>query len=111
MTSYSSASIWLLMIVTAAGTWMLRVSFIALLGAVSTIPESVRRVLKLIPAAVLAALVAPALTHAGGTFDLSNPRFAAGVVAAFVAWRSGHVLATIGAGMGTLWILQALGWG
>ena len=111
MTTYSTTAIWLLMIITAVGTWMLRVSFIALLGTVSTIPDSVRRVLKLIPAAVLAALVAPALTHAGGSFDLSTPRFAAGVVAAVVAWRSGHVLATIGAGMGTLWVLQALGWG
>lgn len=111
MTTYSPAAIWVLMAVAAVGTWLLRVSFIALLGAVATIPESVRRVLKLIPAAVLAALVAPALTHAEGSFDPGTPRFAAGVVAAVVAWRSGHVLATISAGMGTLWVLQALGWG
>lgn len=108
MTTYSTAAIWVLLAVVAAGTWGIRLSFIALFGRIEVIPDAVLRVLRLIPAAVLAALAAPALTHAGGSFDLASPRFAAGVVAAAVAWRTQNVVATIGAGMGALWLLEAL---
>ncbi len=108
MTSYSPTFIWVLMGVAAAGTWMIRLSFIALFGRVAVIPDMVMRILKLIPAAVLAAIVAPALTHSAGSLDLGTDRFFAGVLAALVAWRTKNVLATIGACMATLWILQAL---
>jgi branched-subunit amino acid transport protein len=108
-TTYSPASIWLLLGVIAAGTWAIRVSFIALFGRIETIPDWVLRILRLIPAAVLAALVAPALTHATGEFDLATARFTAGIVAGIVAWRTRNVLATIATGMASLWLLQALG--
>jgi branched-subunit amino acid transport protein len=109
MTTHSPALIWLLLGVTATGTWLFRLSFIALLGRISVIPDLAMRVLKLIPAAVLAAILAPSLTHAGGSFDLASDRFIAGVIAAVVAWRTKNVLATIGVGMGILWVLQAVG--
>jgi branched-subunit amino acid transport protein len=109
MTTYSPASMWILLAVIAAGTWGIRVSFIALFGRIETIPGWVLRILKLIPASVLAALVAPALTHGTGEFDLGTARLFAGVLAGLVAWRTKNVLATIAIGMGTLWILQALG--
>ncbi|MEE9582537.1 MAG: AzlD domain-containing protein, partial [Acidimicrobiia bacterium] len=64
---------------------------------------------RLIPAAVLAAIVAPSITHASGAFDLGTDRFVAGVIAGVVAWRTKNVLATIGVGMGVLWLLQAAG--
>lgn len=109
MTTHSPAAIWLMIGVIAVGSWLLRVSFITLLGRVERVPPAVSRVLRLIPAAVLAAITAPALTHTTGAFDLGTARFAAGVVAALVAWRSGDVLATIGAGMGALWLIQWIG--
>ncbi len=108
MTTHSSTLIWVLMGVAGLGTWLIRLSFIALLGRVATIPDLVMRILGLIPAAVLAAIVAPSLTHAAGTFDLGTERFMAGAIAAVVAWRTKNVLATIGSGMGVLWLLQAL---
>jgi branched-subunit amino acid transport protein len=108
MTELSPALIWVLIAIAAGGTWLLRLSFIALLGRVSTVPAAAMRLLRLIPAAVMAAIVAPSLTHSAGEFDLTTARFAAGVIAALVAWRTKHVLATITAGMGSLWILQAL---
>ena len=108
MTSYSPLALWGLIAVVAAGTWGIRASFIALLGRVEEIPPALMRVLRLIPAAVLAALVAPALTHGTGSFDLGTARFAAGVAAAAVAWRTRNVVATIAVGMGVLWLLQAL---
>jgi len=108
MTTHSPTLIWLLLGITAIGTWLFRLSFIALLGRISEIPDLAMRILKLIPAAVLAAILAPSLTHAGGAFDLASDRFIAGMIAAVVAWRTKNVLATIGVGMGLLWTLQAL---
>lgn len=109
MTSLATWEIWLVMGVAGVGTLALRYSFIGLLQrGVDEIPESVRRALRLIPAAVMAALVAPSLTHPQTVFDPFNERMVAGMVAALVAWRTKNVLATISAGIAALWVLQAL---
>ena len=108
MTTHSPGLIWAMVAIAATGTWLIRLSFIALLDRVSVIPPLALRVLQLIPAAVLAAIVAPSLTHAYGSFDLGTDRFIAGVIAAVVAWRTKNVLATIGVGMSALWVVQAL---
>lgn len=110
MTSHSPTLIWLLVGLIGVGTWLVRVSFIALLGRVEEVPPALGRVLRLIPAAVLAALVLPALTHSAGELDLASDRFVAGTLAAIVAWRTKSVLATISIGMSALWLFQALGW-
>ncbi|OFW67176.1 MAG: hypothetical protein A2Z12_03880 [Actinobacteria bacterium RBG_16_68_21] len=108
MTTFSPGAIWVIVITIGVGTFLIRVSFLALLGRVERIPDWGTRILRLIPAAVLAAIAAPALTHATGSFDLGTVRFAAGAAAALVAWRTRNVIATLAVGMGTLWILQAL---
>jgi branched-subunit amino acid transport protein len=110
MSPHGTVVVWAVIAVIGVGTWLIRLSFIALLGRVEVIPPQLLRILRLIPAAVLAAIVAPALTHASGTFDLATDRFVAGVGAALVAWRTRNVLATIIIGMGLLWGLDALGW-
>ena len=71
------------------------------------IPDVVMRGLRLIPAAVLATLALPALFRPDGSFDVSwdNHRLIAGLLAAVVAWSTRNVIATIGAGMGALWLL------
>ena len=75
-----------------------------------TMPEWLRRALKYVPAAVLAALVFPALTHPAGVLDISlnNLRLLAGLGGALVAWKTRNVLWTLVTGMALLWILQAL---
>jgi branched-subunit amino acid transport protein len=108
MTTLSPTLIWILLGVAGLGTWLIRLSFIALLGRTAAIPDLAMRILRLIPAAVLAAIVTPSITHASGSFDLATDRFVAGVIAGLVAWRTKNVLATIGAGMGVLWLLQAI---
>ncbi len=108
MQNYSVGMIWMLVGIIGLGTWLTRMSFLALLGRVEQVPVIVTRVLRLIPAAVLSALVVPGLTHAQGSLDLTTPRFLAGVIAAVVAWRTKNVLATIAAGMTVLWITEAL---
>ncbi len=70
----------------------------------------VNQALAYVPAAVLAALVLPALLRPEGVVDLSvdNLRLIAGLVAGAVAWYSRSVLLTLATGMGLLWLLQAL---
>lgn len=102
-------SLWALFLALGLGTFMLRFSFIYLFGRVE-MPFWMKRALRYVPSAVLAALVLPALTYPAGTLDLSpgNARLLAGLGGALVAWRTRNVLWTISVGMVLFWILQAL---
>ena len=88
-------------------TYAIRLSFIVL-GERGQVSPVFQRGLKHVPTAVLSAIILPELLQPGGTLDISlgNARLLAGLFAALVAWRTQNVLATIGVGMGTLWILQ-----
>ena len=101
---------WLVIGSMAVGTLLLRYSFIGLVGRVDRVPETALRVLRFVPSAVLAALVAPALFRPEGLIDftLGNERMLAGLIAAGVAWWTRNMFYTIGAGMAVLWILQAV---
>jgi branched-subunit amino acid transport protein len=104
----STLSIWLLFIAIGLGTFLLRFLFIYLFGKIE-MPDWLRRALRFVPAAALAALVFPALTHPTGQLDLSvnNFRLLAGLGGAIVAWRTRNVLLTILIGMLILWSLEA----
>ncbi len=90
-------------------TFATRLSFIALLGRVTTAPL-LERALRFVPTAVLSAIILPELVMRKGALDLSlgNARLFAGALAAVVAWRTRNVVATIAVGMAALWVLQAL---
>ena len=107
----TSLCIWTMIFGGALVTYALRLSFILLLERL-TLPDLVIRALRYVPAAVLSALVWPALVYKGTTLYISyeNPRLLAGLVAAVVAWRTGNILLTISMGMASLWLLQWLGW-
>lgn len=74
------------------------------------IPPCVERILKYIPPAALAVLVAPAIfyarTQSGSVFSPS--RFLAGIMAFFIALYTRNVLITIVSGMGLLVLFQTL---
>jgi branched-subunit amino acid transport protein len=103
----SATSIWFLFVAIGLGTFLLRFLFIYLFGKIE-MPEWLRRALRFVPSAALAALVFPALTHPAGHFDLSlqNFRLLAGIAGAVVAWRTRNVLLTILVGMIFLWGLE-----
>ena len=105
----SATSIWLLFIAIGLGTFLLRFLFIYLFGKIE-MPDWLRRALRFVPSAALAALVFPALTHPAGHLDLSmhNFRLLAGLGGALVAWKTRNVLLTILVGMALLWILEAI---
>jgi len=100
-------SIWLLFLAIGLGTFLLRFLFIYLFGKIE-MPEWLRRALRFVPSAALAALVFPALTHPAGHFDLTlhNFRLLAGLGGAVVAWKTRNVLLTIVVGMVLLWALE-----
>jgi len=110
MTNHPSDT-WLLFVILGMGfiTYAIRVSLILLIGRIN-FPELVRQALSFVPAAVLSAIIIPELVLPAGdqNVSLANARLLAGVLAAVVAWRTRSVLATIGAGMVALWILQAI---
>lgn len=102
-------NLWLIILGMAAVTYPVRLSVIALLGQ-NGMPEGLRRALRYVPPAALAAIIFPALLLPEGALDLSpgNLRLLAGVGAFLVAWRSRNTLLAIGAGMAMLWALQSL---
>ena len=106
----------------AAATFFTRYTMIAALarddlagGSTPSLSEDdvqgtplLRRWLRYVPPAVLAALVAPPILAPQGRLEIGLPALAllAGTV---VAWRTRSVLWTIAGGMAVFWILGTLG--
>lgn len=96
--------------VIGMGTYLSRLSFIAVFGR-SGVPQWLASPLRYVAPAVLAAIVAPAVIAPEGVVELApamNPKFLAALVALAVAWKSKSVAWTIVAGMGALWVIQAI---
>ena len=105
----STSTVWLVILAMGLVTYALRLSFIALSGRL-TMPPFIQRALRFVPAAVLSAIVVPALVFREGDLDLSfgNGKLLAGLLAGVVAWYTKSIIWTIIAGMVALWTLQAL---
>ena len=88
-------------VIVAAGvlTFAIRGSFLLAVGRLERLPGPVMELLRLIPAAALAALVAPALLRPEGDLVLFGPRPLAGVIALAVAVATRNVLLTIAVGL------------
>ena len=110
MTALSETVVWVTIVLAGLGTQAIRWSFVVAVPPAARIPDVVLRALRLIPAAVLAALAAPAFVRPGGGWEVpwENLRLMAGLIAALAAWRTRNVLATIAAGMAALWLLTWL---
>jgi branched-subunit amino acid transport protein len=81
-----------------------------MLAAVSRgdLPPPLRRWLRYVPPAVLAALAVPAALAPQGHLEVGIPAWSV-LVGAIVAWRTRNVLWTIVGGMAAFWLLRALG--
>ena len=100
--------VWVTIVLAGIGTFAMRASFLAAAHRLAAVPPWVQRLLRQIPPAALAAMVLPALLRADGAIDPLHPRFAAGLVAALVAWRTRNTALTLVVGMGVLVLLEAL---
>lgn len=88
-------------------TYLTRFTMLAVLGH-SAPPPLLRRWLRYVPPAVLAALIVPATLAPQGRVEVGLPVWSvlAGVI---VAWRTRSVLWTILGGLASFWLLRMLG--
>lgn len=93
-------------LIAAAGTYFLRVAVIAF-AAGRDFPPRIRGVLRLIPAAVLPALVANALVFDDNGIRHFGPWYVAFAAALAVALRTRSVGWTLSAGMIAVWVATA----
>jgi branched-subunit amino acid transport protein len=90
----------------ALATYFTRYAIIATLGR--EMPPLLRRWLRYVPVAVLAALVVPAALAPQGELELGLHAWAV-LAGAIVAWRTRNVLLTILGGVVAFWVLRGLG--
>ncbi|MDU8943514.1 AzlD domain-containing protein [Ovoidimarina sediminis] len=97
--SYSTAEIWLVIGLLAAGTFAIRFSFLGLIGD-RDLPPVVLRLLRYTPVAILPGLAMPlvlaAPESAGWTAD--PLRLGAAAATLMAGWLTKNMLAAIGAG-------------
>jgi branched-subunit amino acid transport protein len=103
-----SWQIWAIIAAIGAGTFLIRFSFLGLIGD-RKLPDWVLRHLRYTPVAVLPALVAPVVVWpeaTGGSFD--PPRFAAALATLAIGYLTRNMVAAIVAGATTLYALLYL---
>ncbi len=91
-------------------TFAIRYPVLVLVGKIK-LPDPIFRALKYVPPAILTAIILPAVLLNDSNqlnLRLTNAPLVAGLLAAFVAWRTRNVLLTIILGMLALWIWRAL---
>jgi branched-subunit amino acid transport protein len=105
----STGMLWFTIAAAGLLTFVLRWSFIAMIDSLE-MPMPVRRALRFVPAAVLSAIIWPAVVVQEGAIAISpdNLRLVAALIAAVVAWRTRSIFYTIATGMLALWGLTAL---
>ncbi|HXQ31500.1 MAG TPA: AzlD domain-containing protein [Steroidobacteraceae bacterium] len=98
---------WIAIVGIALTAIATRGSFVVF-GARLALPPLVEQALRFAPAAVLGAIVAPALLLQGGHADLSvgNHRLIAALLGGLLMWRTRSMLWTIAGGMAALTLLR-----
>lgn len=102
---------WGLILGMALVTYLIRYLPLAYLGR-AEIPPRFARWLELATAAILAAMLAPAVLIVKDRIDVSahNANFWAAIPAALVAWRTRNIVLTILVGMAASAVIQQLVW-
>ena len=105
----TDGTIWAVILLAGVGTYALRASFLFLFERLGGVPDRVETMLRMVPAAVLAALVVPAILAPGGSLTVvGNDRVPAAIVAAIVAGYTRSIFATILVGLVALVAIGAL---
>ena len=103
-------NVWLTIVLAGIATYLTRASFL-LLGDRVTLPDAVQRALRYVAPAAFAGIAIPAALGDDGVGGSLPPdaRILAVTLGILVAWRTRNVIACMGVGMVTLWLLQAAG--
>lgn len=102
-------TVWLSIIGIGLITFALRGLPIAALSS-GELPDWAKHSLRFVPAAVMMAIITPALFFIPGTTTMGGDpaRLLAALGAVLIAWRTRSTLWTVVLGMALLWTLQAL---
>ena len=104
----STTEIWTIIIGLGLGTYLIRFSFIGLIGN-RQMPDWVLRHLRYTPVAVLPGLIAPLVLWPKATGGETDPaRLAAATAALVIGLWTKNVVASVLGGMGTLYLVQYL---
>lgn len=92
-------------LIIGLGTFLFRFSFIYL-NDKFRMPKWLHQSLRYVPAAVLSALIFPAILIDNGQmwFSFSNPKLLASIVAIVIAWKTKSLFLTIAVGLGIYWL-------
>ncbi|MDZ4135233.1 MAG: AzlD domain-containing protein [Paracoccaceae bacterium] len=102
-----TATFWFITAVLGVGTYLIRFSFLGLLGG-RVLPDWLLTHLRYVGVGVLPALVTPMVLWPAATAGAFDPlRLIAALIAIAAGMRFG-VIWSIVTGMGALWVLQAL---
>lgn len=106
--NYSAAEIWTIIAIMGVGTFLIRFSFLGLIGD-RPMPPFVLRLLRYTPVAVLPGMVAPLVLWPAATDGQTDPArlIAAGVTVA-VGYYKRSVLWAIGSGILSFYALMGL---
>lgn len=99
---------WFITICLGIGTYLIRFSFLGLLGGRS-LPDWFLVHLKYVGAAIFPAMIVPLVLWPAATGGQTEPSRLLAAIFAFVVGIRFSVLGAIFAGMGSLYLLQALG--
>lgn len=103
--SMTSDEIWLVILLVGVGTYLIRFSFIGIIGD-RKLPNWVLRHLRYTPVAVLPGLVAPLVLWPAATGGATDPARLAAACAAFaVGYISKNVIWSVLAGVSTLYAM------
>ncbi len=105
--TYSAAEIWTIIVVMGIGTFLIRFSFLGLIGD-RPMPAFVLRLLRFTPVAVLPAMVAPLVLWPAATDGVFDPvRMLAAIATVLIGvWRRNVLLAILG---GAVTLYAAMG--
>ena len=104
----ATLKLWSVIAIVGALNYVSRLSFIALFARRHVPPLAVRA-FRYVPAAMLTALVLPMIVGAPGEPVLAAaPKVVAALAAGVVAFFTNSTVKTLGVGMVSLWLLQAL---
>ena len=103
-----SGTIWTVIIGLGIGTYLIRFSFLGLIGG-RQLPEWLLRHLRYVAVSVIPALIAPLVLWPAATGGETDPsRLSAALIALFIGIWSNSVTGAIAAGMLTLYGVQYL---
>lgn len=104
----SDAQMWGIIALLGVGTFLIRFSFLGLIGN-RPLPDLIRRLLRFTPVAVIPGLVAPLVVWPAATGGVTDPvRLAAAAVTLGTGVLTKNVLFAVLCGAATLWGLSAL---